>query len=435
LNDFHQINGRYVNKTVDILENNGFSTVMQYLKTENKLITSITNIDNIGYIHAFDIYIDSICRIMLNPSSTTVPMEAIARLCTDKRRTTLTNDAEMIIPLVKPTDAAPLIRNVLADDNEVSDEEDGDFIFFDEENEEDADAEGEEEPEEELDQAEEDMDGGAKKTAIVVKEKENTNIFYNKMRRLEPEIILSRKEGQFNAYSRTCPANVNRQPIILTNAEKERIDADNRGAYGYAMRYGHSEDKAKQHWFICPRYWCMKTNLPITDPKDATKCAPEDIHEFTGRYHKKGDRYITHNPGLVKDAHPSHGVPCCFGKNWDSEQLKSARIKYGVTPEDIDVPEGKEKKIDVDKKAKDDASSKLYITAFDKFVPKERWGFLPPSVQLFLDINYTDVITKKNAALIKTNVKTFLRYGVENNQHQSFVGCIADIYASVNRYK
>ena len=444
LNDFHQINGRYVNKTVDILENNGFSTVMQYLKTENKLITSITNVDNIGYIQALDIYIDSISRIMLSPSSTTVQMEAITRLCTDKRRTALTNDAEMIIPMVKPADGAPLIRSaLLADDNEVSDEEDGDFIFFDEENEEDEDGEAEakeegeaEEPDEELGQEEEDMDGGAKKTAIVVKEKENTNIFYNKMRRLEPEIILSRKEGQFNAYSRTCPANVNRQPIILTNAEKERIDTDNRGAYGYAMRYGHSEDKAKQHWFICPRYWCMKTNMPLTEQqvKDK-KCAPEDIQEFTGRSHIKDGKYVTHNPGLVKDAHPSHGVPCCFGKNWESEQLKTARIKYGVTPDDIDVPAGTEKKIDVDKKAKDDASSKLYITAFDKFVPKERWGFLPPSVQLFLDINYTDVITKKNAALIKTNVKTFLRYGVENNQQQSFVGCIADIYASVNRYK
>ena len=440
LNEFHQINGRYVNKTVDILENNGFSTVMQYLKTENKLITSITNIDNIGYIQALDIYIDSISRIMLEPSSTAVPTEAIARLCSDKRKAALPNNIEMIIPLVKPAEGEPLIRSaLLADDNDVSDEEDGDFIFFDEENEEDEEGDEEakegsdEEPDEELGQ--EDMDGGAKKTAIVIKEKENANVFYNKMRRLEPEIILSRKEGQFNAYSRTCPANVNRQPIILTNAEKERIDTENRGAYGYAMRYGHSEDKAKQHWFICPRYWCMKTNLPLTDPKDATKCAPEDIHEFTGRYHQKGDKYITHNPGLVKDAHPTHGVPCCFGKNWDSEQLKTARIKYGVKPEDVDVPAGKEKKIDVNKKAVDDASSKLYITAFDKFVPKERWGFLPPSILLFLDINYADVVTKKSSAFIKSNVKTFLRYGIENNEQQSFVGCIADIYASVNRYK
>ena len=439
LNDFHQINGRYVNKTVDILENNGFSTVMQYLKTENKLITSITNIDNIGYIQALDIYIDSIYRIILAPSSTAVPTEAIKKLCADKSRKNLTNDDKLIIPTVKPADGAPLIRSaLLADDNEVSDEEDGDFIFFDEEDEDEQDEqEGEdgakEEGEEE--EEEEDMDGGAKKTAIVVKEKENANIFYNKMLKLEPKIILSRKEGQFNAYSRTCPANVNRQPIILTSAEKERVDAENRGAYGYAMRYGHSEDATKQHWFICPRYWCMKTNLPITDPKDATKCAPEDIHEFTGRYHQKGDKYIDHNPGLVKDAHPSHGVPCCFGKNWDSEQLKTARIKYGVKPEDIDVPAGTTKKEDVGKKVKDDASSKLYIAAFESVLPKDRWGFLPPSILLFLDINYTDIITKKSAAFIKPNIKTFLRYGVELNQQQSFVACIADIYASVHRYK
>ena len=426
-NNFHQINGRYVNKSIDILENNGFSAVMQYLKTENKLITSITNIDNIGYIHALDIYIDSISRIMLVPSSTAVPMEAIKQLCADNRRKNLTNEVEIIKPLVKPADGEPLIRSaLLVDDNELSDEEDGDFIFFEEEDEKDEADEEEpnEEGEEELGQ-EEDMDGGAKKTAVVVKEKENANIFYNKMLKLEPKIILSRKEGQYNAYSRTCPANVNRQPIILTSAEKERIDTENRGAYGYAMRYGHSEDKTKQHWFICPRYWCMKTNLPITDPTDNIKCAPEDIHEFNNN----------HNPGLVKDAHPTHGVPCCFGKKWESEQLKTARIKYGVTLDDVDAPEGTTKKEDVGKKAKDDASSKHYITAFDKYVPKDRWGFLPPSILLFLDINYTDVITKKNPAFIKPNVKTFLRYGVENNKQQSFIGCIAIIYAFVNKYE
>ena len=155
---FHQINGRYVNKTVDILENNGFSTVMQYLKTENKLITSITNIDNIGYIQALDIYIDSISRIMLEPSSTAVPTEAIARLCSDKRKATLPNNIEMIIPLVKPAEGEPLIRStLLADDNEVSDEEDGDFIFFDEENEEDE--EGDEEAKEGSDEEPDEENG------------------------------------------------------------------------------------------------------------------------------------------------------------------------------------------------------------------------------------------------------------------------------------
>ena len=84
---------------------------------------------------------------MLNPSSTAVSPEAIVSLCADKRRKNLTNDVEIIKPLVKPAEGEPLIRStLLADDNEVSDEEDGDFIFFEEENEEDEEAnvEGEE---------------------------------------------------------------------------------------------------------------------------------------------------------------------------------------------------------------------------------------------------------------------------------------------------
>ncbi len=436
LNDFNQINGRYVNKSFDILENQGFYALLRYFKTENRLTLAITNIDNIGYIRILDIYIDSLFRVMLMPNTTNVPMDDIHRLCANKRKTTVKEEVDLIIPHVKPLEVTERVDKVLEEDEDEEGEDD-EFIFFDgeDENEEMDEEETEEIPEPD----EEDMNGGAKKTAFTAEEKEQTNVFYNKMRKLEPEIILTRKEGQYNAYSRTCPANVSRQPIILTNEEKERIDKENRGAYGYALRYGYKSDKDDQHWFICPRYWCMKTNLPLTEQqvKDG-KCAKEDIQEFSGRYHMKDGKYVTHNPGLVKDAHPSHGVPCCFGKNWDSEQLRTARVKYGITPEDVDAPEGTEKKIETDKKAKEEVSehSKLYVVGFDKFpIPKERWGFLPPSVQLFLDVNYTDVITKKNAALIKPNVKTFLRYGVEQNSHQSFIGCIADIYASVNRYK
>ena len=455
LNKFNRVNGRYVNKSIDILENNGFSSGMQYFKTENRLIVTIVGIDNIGYIPALDIYIDSFCRILLDKTSTSVSSSDIETLCKDKRITHFTPPIEMIIPKV---DVPP---STISDEDDDESEEEGDFIFFEddeEDNEEDNDEtpdkdededEGEDEDEDvteennEEEDDDEDTKGGAKKkTDVVTEEKEITNKFYNKMRQLEPNLILARKDGQFNAYSRVCPANVNRQPIILTNEEKNAIDKDHRGAYGYALRYGYSEEKEKQHWFICPRYWCATNNVPLTeqDVKDG-KCAKEDLHEFTGKSHIKDGEYKEHNPGLVTDAHPTHGVPCCFGKNWDSKQLKIARNKWGINNEDIDYPNDNVTIIDSDsdkmKKIEDTSEqTNFYIVGPEKFpIVKQRWGFLPSSVQLFLGISYSNIRTKKSDALIKPNEQTFLRYGVENSQHQSFVGCIADIYASVTRLK
>ena len=532
LNGFNKINGRYVNKSFEILQNNGFNAGMQYLKADNKLVVTITDIDNIGYVRVLDIYMDSFCRIMLNPTSTAVPADDIKRLCTDKRRSILMNKHDLIIPVVKMQDGTQVtsgaldIDNVIQSDRNViffGDDEDEDFeeeeeeldeadnqliqdlgiladkpqkttpvisekvdsdpvenirnvIFFDDDEDEDEEGSDEDDAEvgsdedaevgsdedaevgsdedaevgsdeeaevgsDEEEGSDEEVAGGAKTKAVVAKEKKNENPFYRRLLDREPELILVRKVGKYKAYSRVCPANVNRQPIILTNKEKEAIDENNRDAYGYALRYGHSTDKTDQHWLICPRFWCNRTNMPLTekDAKDPTKCAKEDIHEFTGKYHKKDDgSYKENNPGLVLGAHPTHGVPCCFGKGWNSEQLKGAREEMGITDDDIDVPVGEQGVTDNMKKKKEDISEQnnFYIVGFDKFpVPKQRWGFLPPSVLLFLDINYTDVLSKKSSAFIKSNKKTFLRYGVESNQHQSFIGCIADIYASVNKYK
>ena len=444
LNDFHQVNGRYVNKSFDILENQGFNALLKTSQLENKIALAITNINNIGYVQLIDVYMDSLFRIMINPDTTRVSSDEIKNICQTKRKT-IQSDEETIL-IVPSVNKLTVTEDV--NDEPFDDEDDDGFIFFDddEENgEEDDDEENDEEDDDEENETneedEDELTGGAKKkTAFIAEEKANANVFYNKMRRLEPKIILARKEGQFNAYSRTCPANTNRQPVILTNEEKQRIDNENRNAYSYALEYGHDPDN--KHWFICPRYWCMKTNMPVTeqDIKDG-KCEKKDVHEFTdNKYHvDKDGNYVQHNPGLASKGHPTHGVPCCFGKSWNSNQLKKTREKYNVTADNIDAPEGviindddKDKKNNVEIPE----TSNLYVVGFDKYpIPKNRWGFLPPAIQLFLDINYKQVITKKNPALIKSNAPTFLRYGVEQNEHQSFIGCIADIYASVNKYK
>ena len=69
-------------------------------------------------------------------------------------------------------------------------------------------------------------------------------------------LFLTESDGKYSAYSRVCPWNKRRQPVILTDDEKEKIDKEHPGSYDQAMKYGSDPDK--QYWYICPRYWDLK---------------------------------------------------------------------------------------------------------------------------------------------------------------------------------
>ena len=160
------------------------------------------------------------------------------------------------------------------------------------------------------------------------------------MEKLDPTLFLKDKQGKFSAYSRMCPSNVRRQPVILTNAEKAKIDKEHPGSYEHAIKYGSSPDK--EHWYICPRYWCLTKNVSLTQEQvDAGECGGKDaiipfgakkvppgkqIFEFYAKSeHDKGDgEYIQHYPGFIPGSKHPDGkcIPCCF-KSWDApEQVR-----------------------------------------------------------------------------------------------------------------
>jgi hypothetical protein len=138
------------------------------------------------------------------------------------------------------------------------------------------------------------------------------NPFQEKMKKLDAKLFLKPKQKGFSAYSRICPSNVKRQPIILTEEEKAKIDIDHPNSYSSALKYG--SDPEKQYWYICPRFWCLTGNYSLTEeevkagvcggteaiiPASAT-VVPEggQIYEFTsGKTHKKSDgTYVHHGP-------------------------------------------------------------------------------------------------------------------------------------------
>ena len=455
LNNFTRINGQYVNKNVDIVENPGFSVNIGKLQTGLILHIEVTQITNIRYIELLSIYLDSFLRVSQKIGMNGISKSKINQLCSGKynevKEPTIEN---LIIPSNKSV--SPISQDdVLLGNNDDDDDDDDDddaFLYMDDDEDDEDDEYGDDDGY---------MSGGAKKSQV---KKSQVKIDprkynFNKLKLLEPELILSKEEGHFSAYSRACPSNVMRQPVILTNDEKTQIDKENRNGYGYALKYG--ADKENPHWFICPRYWCTETNQPLTKSQvDSGKCSGK-IHEFTeNRYHvDKDGNYVHHSPGFLPDEkHPKYGVPCCFSKKWDSTQLEGRRKKWGITENSIDAPKGSnwedvidgkdaditgeiEMKPDkVDKSIKNakaigiDITTIRYFSKLSFFENAGIWIFLPRSVQLFLDIEYQSMISSDNPQKLKENQRAYLLYTVERKYHQSFIGCIARTYADINEY-
>jgi hypothetical protein len=265
----------------------------------------------------------------------------------------------------------------------------------------------------------------------------NPNPFLKRMKQRDPTLFLTKKTGKYKSYSTNCQP-INRQPVILTNEEKLRIDTEFPGSYhNAAIQYG--TDPKNKYWYVCPRYWCFLTNSSISEedvkagkcgrviPDGATKI-PEGayVYEFKTEDHfdEKG-KYIQHYPGfaLKPDLHPDGNcLPCCF-KNWNTGKQKER--KEQCMKADNAVEPGVEPP---------KAKPSLYIISLDTYpLDQGRWGFLPIAAQLFVGSNYAAAVDKNNNKLIQQNTPVMLRYGVEQSKNQSFMGVFADVYSYMQR--
>lgn len=256
----------------------------------------------------------------------------------------------------------------------------------------------------------------------------NPNYFFDRMYKRDPELFLKQENGRFNAYSRLCPHNLRRQPVVVSDAEKERIERENPGAIDFdkAIRYGSTPDKAQ--WYICPRYWCLKTGMPLTPEQvEAGECGGKIIpfkaktvppghyiYEFNAgtrnNEHIDGEgNYIQHYPGfLEKSRHPKEKcIPCCFKGPWEKAALERRRKACSETGDA--EPQHKRSA------AKEPAKFPLR--------DQER-GFLPPSLEAVLRTrNVACQISSKNRTL-RSDHPCLLRAGVEQTREQSFLAAI-----------
>ena len=435
-------------QTSNFMENPGFLINMKIQSLKNIFI-EIENINSVEYLDVLHIYMDSILRISQDAKNIGISSSEFKKMCNRENVVVVEpSDTEnVIVPegfIIQPLRFGPIEK----EEQEEEDDEEG-FAFND-----DYDEENYEEEEEENDS----IQGGTKEDEeeeVEVDEQQyqanidgmsikNPTPFFKKMKERDPKLFLTEKQGKFDVYSRVCPIVDKRQPVILTDEEKNQIDEKAPGLYNQAIHYG--SDPKNKFWYICPRYWCLKTNLPISEEDvKAGKCGdvipnhaaavPKGayVYEFTSDEHINSGKYVQYTPGFAKkQKHPEGlGIPCCFKKQWDSGQQVKSRQQFNHD-EAENQPTLQEKEETGEEPVKRPPLTKAVNYIFNPTIsplPPARWGFLPMAVQLFLQTENNAVTDPQNAALIRVNEPCLLRYGVEESSNQSFVACIAHFYA------
>ena len=451
-----------------ILQKPGFPVTMKYQYMEKVLHITMQEIVNIQYLEVMEMYIDSILRITQRPETTTYPLSSQLSIICKKYQDDIINSEILVVGPPPITDVLPVVGDQIRIYGEIAEEDDEDdindefgYFEFEEGDGEDEEGKGEEYEEEDEEEDESVMEGGRIKNKSGGSDLSDMGLpenfklsqyFLNRLKSREPKLFLQNKQGKYDAYSTICQANHKRQPIILTNEEKKDIDNKHPGSYSHAVQYG--TDTKKPFWYICPRYWCLKTNTSLTEaevksgvcggiiPKDATTVPKGHyVYEFNHeKQHKDANgNYVESIPGFNTDSHPDgYCLPCCFKSDWNRKfhqtRRKQCSIKTNEDEEDEEDEEAEEnitkkkKKSIIDKTPKD--KNILYVMTPAYYpLPAKRWGYLPRSVELLLNMNTSEAISKTNPALIQPNKPCLLRYGIENSNNQSFLGILCELYA------
>ena len=446
-----------------LVDNTGFPITMTVNPSNNMLTMTVDQIASLEYVDVLMIYLDSMVRIFQEPTS----IPAIDTFITQCKKSInyknvdksnidniVATDTDYIAKVAQPilfvgddsdffAEAAP----VLEEEEDDEDVNESDFDFEEDgpkptpkesEKKKTSKSDSEDSDNESLfgmdvegGKGDGDGDGDDENLEIIVEGKslKNPNPFQEKIEKYDPVLILKKEKGQYNPYSKSCPPAVMRQPVLLTNSEKERIDSAHPNSYSSALQYGSEPNPENQFWYICPRYWSLKENTSLTQEEvdeilktnpnaiipSKAKVVPKGafIYEFNApkeHVDEKGN-YITHYPGLMTGKHPDgFSLPCCFKRQQATEK--------DVNP------------------AKFTQKINVYVmSANSRPLSDNRFGFLPEPLQRFLKTDNNKCVEKTNSALIKANTSCILRYGVEASESQSFVGCIADLYAELHSVK
>ena len=269
-------------------------------------------------------------------------------------------------------------------------------------------------------------------------------IFQKRMEDRAKTLFASFKDDKYDTYSRMCPSNIRRQPVILSEEEvndiKQKYPSYLKEEEGDLIKYSSnptSETDKESYYYACPRYWCLLTDSVISEEdvalkkcgevldKNAKKVTPGHyVYEFSHEKEHIGPNgeYIKHFPGFHKDnTKDGKCIPCCY-KNWDTNKQIERRKTCGDIKDDSNSIISSDSSVDI----VDSMPEDQYIIGAEKFpLPAGRWGYLPISIQKFFhDVGFECNIGKKSGK--KSKSTCLLRQGVEKSDNKSFLACISN---------
>lgn len=410
------------NMKIRRIKHPGYHCVGYYDKMSRNLKIVVTKINNIGYVNILSKYLKFIYEYMVNNLDT--ESENVIKDCSKIRK-----DNKSVKEIKQIKEDPPDVVLIDPEENRLDphivdhdEEDDYDFDDFDKD------------------------DSSDDKGGDVLSRKAGNDFsgvslrypspFNKKMEKLDADLFPKSKSENFNSYSTSCQSQYKRQPVILTEEEFENIKKNHPDSYHGALKYGTK--KNKQHYFICPRYWCFLTETSLSrEEVEAGKCGgldaviPSDaktipegkyIYEFASeRFHfDKNNNYINFTPGfLPKNKHEKgYCMPCCF-KMKDNDKMQQKRKEECL--------EGLK-----DEEKTDDVRDYVIGETRYKRLETNQFGYLPIQLQYFLNFDTTSCYNNNKDKSLKYDNSCLLRLGVEYNAKQSFMSAITKIYNIVS---
>ena len=428
-----------------ILNNPGLPISITMNPLESINIFEITKISQLEIIKTLFVFIDSMLRIS-KVDYTSYPMKLIRRNCLTKTEKVEVQyqEPEIVSPRLdllsidSPRPDLPIPRLAVEQTDAERDFLESLFDNDSDDEEEVVDIESEEKMQYGGENVEERRKRLMEDKEYVGKLLANSslhNYFANRMEKYDKDIFKNQTEGR--GYTSDCQSSQKRQPVVLTKQELDMINRENPELLNQKndeiLQYTTQE--GEDLYYICPRYWCLLDNTPMTQEQvDSGQCGKiidkKGVEE--GKYvveffhkdvHGTKEQYKQMGPGIMKT-----GLPCCFS-NWKSQRQKLLMSKsdktfrfYNEEAPLITVREKIEPKEPVKK------YDKFLVIQTDKFPLDEyTWSYPPKSIQIFFnDFNEDHEISELDHT-IKKNELCIMRHGIENNPQKSFLSCIADI--------
>ena len=393
----------FENKRLTVRTNTGFPIFIVRDKTNFHTTITVESIDNLGYLPFIHLYLDAMMRLVIDKKGIGIPSSRLKQLCSgevfaekeeeeDADITAIADQQVRKVPTGAEEGQFDSLLDLLGGDDEFDDDiefgegiEFGDEMEFGEEIEvpptptEPASAKDpgggkkEESPahesEEKIPSPGSEVTSEAEVDLTTQKLSGGDNIFITKKLARDPELFAKTGDKKYKAYSKACPSQYRKQPIILTDEEKAYIDEmdGEQGVRSYDESITYGSGDVKYH-YICPRFWCLydregkERSITLEEinsggcggwsaliPPNAKKPPPGGrIYQFTDKHFHKEDA-ATNNPLVYKQFYPGFQqgghpkglcVPCCFGRpNTASPDMKWIKLPGNRGYKNLDTGE------------------------------------------------------------------------------------------------